>query len=131
MRREALYLQDMVGASKSIENFLSDVDYPAFQASDLVRSAVLQKLTIIGEAVARISKDFQSRYPDVDWADIIGFRNIALHAYFAVDWEVVWITAIEFGSFERVLVDLPRSGAQAILVAIAQSHAKRDHVCVM
>jgi uncharacterized protein with HEPN domain len=25
--------------------------------------------------------------------DIIGFRNIAVHEYFAVIWEIVWATA--------------------------------------
>lgn len=28
-------------------------------------------------------------------ADIIGFRNFAVHAYFAVSWSVVWVTATE------------------------------------
>jgi len=95
MRREELYLQDIVEASRSIEAFIEDVDESDFQGDDLVRSAVLQKLTIIGEASARISKDFQGRHPDVDWASIIGFRNIAVHAYFAVDWNIVWTTATE------------------------------------
>ena len=25
--------------------------------------------------------------------DIVGFRNIAVHAYFSVDWSIVWATA--------------------------------------
>jgi uncharacterized protein with HEPN domain len=95
MRREALYLRDIVDAAQSIAEFLQDVDESEFQASDLVRSAVLQKLTVIGEAATRISKPFQERYPEVDWASIIGFRNIAVHAYFAVDWDIVWATATE------------------------------------
>ena len=95
MRREELYLQDIVEATESIKKFLADIGYASFQESDLVRSAVLQKLTMIGEAAARISKEFQSRHPDVEWADIIAFRNIAVHAYFAVDWDIVWTTATE------------------------------------
>jgi uncharacterized protein with HEPN domain len=95
MRREQLYLQDIVEASRSIEAFIEDVDEKGFQGNDLVRSAVLQKLTIIGEAAARISKDFLERHPEVEWASIIGFRNIAVHAYFAVDWNIVWTTATE------------------------------------
>jgi uncharacterized protein with HEPN domain len=25
----------------------------------------------------------------------VGFRNIAVHAYFAVDWSIVWVTATQ------------------------------------
>ncbi len=56
-------------------------------------SAVLQKLSIIGEAAARVSKDLQNKHPEIEWADIVGFRNIAIHAYFAVDWSIVWTAA--------------------------------------
>jgi uncharacterized protein with HEPN domain len=58
-----------------------------------LRSAVLQKLLIIGEAASRISKRIQERYPLVPWSDIVGFRNIAVHTYFSVDWGIVWTAA--------------------------------------
>jgi uncharacterized protein with HEPN domain len=31
----------------------------------------------------------------VKWEDIVTFRNIAVHAYFAVDWSLVWAAATE------------------------------------
>jgi uncharacterized protein with HEPN domain len=30
------------------------------------------------------------RYDGVSWSRIVGFRNVAVHEYFAVDWVVVW-----------------------------------------
>ena len=54
MRREKLYLTDIVEAADAIQLFLRDVSQDAFLQNDLVRSAVLQKLTIIGEAAARL-----------------------------------------------------------------------------
>ncbi|MXX39698.1 MAG: DUF86 domain-containing protein, partial [Gemmatimonadetes bacterium] len=27
--------------------------------------------------------------------DIIAFRNIAVHAYFSVEWPIVWVTATQ------------------------------------
>ena len=59
------------------------------------RSAVLQKLIVIGEAAAPLQMDFRERHPGVGWADIVGFRNIAVHQYFAVDWSIVWVTATQ------------------------------------
>jgi len=56
---------------------------------------VLHKLTLIGEATRRLSPELLSRYPEADWKAIVGLRNIVAHAYFAVDWSIVWTTATE------------------------------------
>ena len=93
MRREDLYLSDILEAASAIEKFLSGINKDTFTNSDLTRSAVLQKLTIIGEAASRLSKSFKEQHKDIEWADIIAFRNIAVHAYFSVDWSIVWTAA--------------------------------------
>ena len=95
MRREKLYLNDIVEAADAIQLFLRDVSQDAFLQNDLIWSAVLQKLTIIGEAVARLPSELRAHHPDIEWSDIVGFRNIAVHAYFSVDWSIVWVTATQ------------------------------------
>jgi uncharacterized protein with HEPN domain len=95
MRREELYLKDIIEAVEAIRKFLSEVKKSAFLTNDLVRSAVLQKLSVIGEAAARLSLKFRKSHPEIPWEDIIGFRNIAVHAYFAVDWSIVWVSATQ------------------------------------
>jgi uncharacterized protein with HEPN domain len=50
---------------------------------------------IIGEAAARLSADLRERHSEIEWPDIVGFRNIAVHAYFTVDWSIVWVTATQ------------------------------------
>ncbi|PYS75833.1 MAG: hypothetical protein DMF67_03710 [Acidobacteria bacterium] len=52
-------------------------------------------LSDIGEAAARLSADFRERHAEIEWPDIVGFRNIAVHAYFAVDWSIVWVAATQ------------------------------------
>ena len=59
----------------------------------MLRSAVVQKLAIIGEAAARVSEDLKARHAEVPWPKIITFRNILVHAYFGIDWDVVWRAA--------------------------------------
>ncbi len=93
MRREALYLTDIVEATDYIALFIAGMDFDGFSASELVRSAVAQKLGIIGEAAARISMETRDRSRDVPWPQIIAFRNILIHAYFGIDWEEVWRSA--------------------------------------
>lgn len=53
MRTDDLYLADIVQAAESVSQFVAGLDETRFVADDLVRSAVLHKLTVIGEAAAR------------------------------------------------------------------------------
>ena len=77
----------------NIAEFIAGVDFQAFQKSELLRSAVVQKLAIIGEAAARVSEDLKGRHPQVPWPQIVAFRNILVYAYFGIDWDVVWRAA--------------------------------------
>ena len=92
MRRETLYLQDIVEACDLLATFLEGMDASAFMASELHKAAALQKLAVIGEAAARLPQEFRERQPEVEWRDIVAFRNIAVHAYFSVQWDIVWAT---------------------------------------
>jgi uncharacterized protein with HEPN domain len=93
MRREELYLTDIIEAADAIHGFLQKTERSEFLENDLVRSAVLQKLLIIGEAAARLPKEFRDGHAGIPWSDIVAFRNIAVHAYFSVDWKIVWVAA--------------------------------------
>ena len=93
MRHESLYLTDIVEAADHIGEFIAEIDFSTFQKSELLRSAVVQKLAIIGEAAARVSDEVKTQHPQVPWPQIIAFRNILIHAYFGIDWDVVWRAA--------------------------------------
>jgi uncharacterized protein with HEPN domain len=93
MRSEFLYLQDILEAITAIERFLRGVEKSVFLADDMLQSAVLYKLIIIGEATAKISDETKRRHPQTSWKKIVGLRNISAHAYFSVDWEAIWATA--------------------------------------
>ncbi|WP_058868317.1 DUF86 domain-containing protein [Chloracidobacterium thermophilum] len=93
MRPERLYLHDILDACDAVERFLRRTDETAFMQDELIQSAVLQKLIVIGEAAARLPQSFTEQHPEIEWSDMVAFRNIAVHAYFAVDWSIVWVTA--------------------------------------
>jgi uncharacterized protein with HEPN domain len=93
LRRDELFLADMVAAADAISAFVAGSNEAEFIANDLLRSAVLQKLTVIGEAAARLSDGLKQQDPTVPWRDIVAFRNIAVHRYFGIDWSIVWIAA--------------------------------------
>ena len=95
MRPEKLYLTDIVEAAEAIARFIMGESYYEFEQNEMMNSAVLQKLTVIGEAVSRLPKEFTNRFPELPWVDIIGFRNIAVHEYFAIRWDIAWVAASE------------------------------------
>ncbi len=93
MRRERLYLEDIVAASDEIAEFIRGEDYASFEANAVLRSAIVAKLTIIGEAVACLPEELRQRHAGIPWAGIKAFRNVIVHKYFGIDWEEVWRTA--------------------------------------
>ena len=95
MRRSELYLADIIEAADDIAEFVLGLDPDSFAGNKIVRSAVLQKLIVIGEAASRLPSEFRERHPDIEWADIAAFRNRVVHAYFSVEWEIVWVAATE------------------------------------
>jgi uncharacterized protein with HEPN domain len=65
---------------------------------------------MIGEAAARLSANFKDRHPQIEWADIVAFRNIAVHAYFSVNWPIVWVAATEDApALRKQVVQIPAS----------------------
>ena len=93
MRRDELYLRDILDAADAIGRFVAGMPEERFAGAEIVQSAVLQKLTVIGEAAARVSAAFRRQHPQIPWTEIAAFRNIAVHAYFSVNWSIVWTTA--------------------------------------
>ena len=79
MRPERLYLQDILEACNAVARFLRGTTEGLFIRDELIQSAVLQKLIVIGEAAARLPRSFTAQHPEIEWADIVAFRDIAVH----------------------------------------------------
>ena len=54
--------------------------------------ALMKALEIVGEAANHVSQGFRANHAEIEWEDIVGMRNWLVHAYYNVDWEVVWGT---------------------------------------
>ncbi|MBI5248974.1 MAG: DUF86 domain-containing protein [Desulfomonile tiedjei] len=88
-----LYLDDILESCRKIRQFTQDMSFQEFERDVKTQDAVIRNFEVIGEAANRLPEDVKSLYPDVEWAKIIGFRNILIHEYFGVKLETVW-TAI-------------------------------------
>ncbi|MHC1597099.1 MAG: HepT-like ribonuclease domain-containing protein [Methermicoccaceae archaeon] len=90
-----LFLMDILEAIEKIERYTSSLSFEEFAKSEMVIDAVVRNLEIIGEASKRLPEDVRSKYSDIPWKRVVGFRNIVIHGYFDVDLEIVWVIAKE------------------------------------
>lgn len=94
-RGEALYLQDMIDSADIVARFVAGKTLDDLTNDILLQDGLVRRLEILGEAATRLSRPLKERHPSIAWADIVGFRNYAIHAYFSVDLSIVWATAVE------------------------------------
>ncbi|MFB6225536.1 MAG: DUF86 domain-containing protein [Candidatus Paceibacteria bacterium] len=92
-----LYLQDIVEAIYTIEEFTKDIDFQTFCDNKMVFQAVVRNFEIIGEATNNVYPYVEEMHysQEVSYPAIIGMRNHLIHEYFGVIKEVVWETIEE------------------------------------
>lgn len=89
MRFDRDRLLDIAEEIEGIERY-ADRGKEAYDADELIRAWMLQRIQVVGEAVTRLSTEMKDRNPDVPWRRIADMRNLLVHSYFNVDPEVVW-----------------------------------------
>ncbi|MBS3056175.1 MAG: DUF86 domain-containing protein [Candidatus Aenigmarchaeota archaeon] len=92
MKDSRLYLKDILEAIEAIEKFIKDKDFETFRKNDMISSAVIRKLEIIGEASKNIPDDIRKKYPDMPWKDMTGMRDRLIHFYFSIKYDIIWNT---------------------------------------
>jgi uncharacterized protein with HEPN domain len=95
MRRDRQRLYDILEALDSVGKMIAGRTETEFLADETLCYAVAQRLTVVGEAVARLSAEIKERHRSVPWPDIVGLRNILVHEYFGIHWPLVWQTAAD------------------------------------
>ena len=78
-------------AQRVVEN-AHGMTYAQFAIDDWFMSAVIQHLSMIGEACLHLPEDLLSRHPEIPWREIRGMRHVVVHEYFRVDPEIMWNT---------------------------------------
>ena len=87
---DKIRLQHILDAIAEIEEYLLEVDFAEFMQNSMMRFACIKQMEIIGEAGNHISDETKANFSIVEWAQIIGMRNVFVHEYFGVDSGLVW-----------------------------------------
>ncbi|MFM2224955.1 MAG: hypothetical protein RJA07_1157 [Bacteroidota bacterium] len=89
-RDDDLLLGDMLEAAESIFLFVGDMNYETFIADKKTVDAVVRNFEILGEASKYISDKLKKENPLIEWREMSDFRNVLIHEYFGIDYEILW-----------------------------------------
>jgi len=90
-------LDDILEQCNRIVACTSAIDFDTFAKDYISNSAVIRFIEIIGEAARNIlylREDISSEFPDVPWKKLVKMRNLAIHDYPSVDFQIIWDTAV-------------------------------------
>ncbi|QID32346.1 HepT-like ribonuclease domain-containing protein [Pampinifervens florentissimum] len=84
------YIKDILQECEFVRKYTQGIEYEDFLESDLLRHAVVRALEVIGEAVKNLPNELLEKYPQIEWKRVKGMRDRLAHAYFGVDYELLW-----------------------------------------
>lgn len=70
--------------------YTANITIEDFISNKKTKDAVVRNFEIIGEAANKLSKAIRENNPSLDWQGLIGFRNLLVHDYFGIDYNIVW-----------------------------------------
>jgi uncharacterized protein with HEPN domain len=87
---DKIRIQHVLDAIQEIEIYLSTADLSIFLENSMMRFACIKQMEIVGEASKHITEELKSQFPEIEWSQIIGMRNVFAHEYFGIDSSLVW-----------------------------------------
>ncbi|MEB3174439.1 MAG: DUF86 domain-containing protein [Cyanobacteriota bacterium] len=90
MNRDKAYLLDIARFAETILQLTAEMDEKQFQADLRTQLAVSYELSVLGEAVKRLSLEFRQSYPEIPWRSMAGMRDKLIHDYDGVLVERIW-----------------------------------------
>jgi len=86
-------LRHMMDAALEIRQYVQSATREELNRDPKLVHSLVHLFEIIGEAATQVSDELKEEFPDIPWFIIIGMRNRLIHAYFAIDLNVVWSTS--------------------------------------
>ena len=91
MKNDKTYIANILDSIQKVEEFVKETSKEDFLNNQMMQSATILQLALIGEEANKIGKETKSKI-DLAWKEIIGFRNMAFHEYMNLELNIVWDT---------------------------------------
>jgi uncharacterized protein with HEPN domain len=90
MLRDNESLIDIERAARRVLRYTDNISRVELEVNDEKLSAILYQIAVIGEATKRLSQDLRQQHPEIPWREIAGMRDMLIHKYDQVDFDVIW-----------------------------------------
>jgi uncharacterized protein with HEPN domain len=90
MNRDESYLLDIEKLCQTIFRLTYNMTEAEFYNDERTQLAILYEITIIGEVVKRLSKEFRDIHSEIEWRQIAGMRDRLVHDYDEVRLSLIW-----------------------------------------
>ncbi len=88
-------LQHMLEAAQEAIEFAQGATREDLESNRMLAHAVVRCLGVVGEAARQVSPETRDKHPEIPWQDMIGMRNRLVHAYYDINYDIVWQTVNE------------------------------------
>ena len=89
-RDDDLLISDMIECCEKIFDYIKGMDFEKFIDDSKTVDAVIRNFEVLGEASRFISTEVKSENPLVEWRKISDFRNVLIHDYFGINYQIMW-----------------------------------------
>jgi uncharacterized protein with HEPN domain len=87
---DGLYLAHMLDLARKASEKIRGKSRAEYDANEDLQIILEHLIQTIGEAAGRVSPETRLKHPQVPWKQIIGIRNVIVHDYMDVDYDVLW-----------------------------------------
>jgi uncharacterized protein with HEPN domain len=84
------YLQHILDELHFLSTQALGLSEEQFRADETLKRAFVRSLEIIGEATKQLPTDFRTKHSQIEWRAIARMRDLLIHHYFGVDYQIVW-----------------------------------------
>ena len=90
-KRDAdLLIRDMLQCCFQIFEYTKGIGFTDFVNDRKTVDAVIRNFEVMGEASKRIPEALQLANPQIEWKRISDVRNVLIHEYFGINYNIVW-----------------------------------------
>lgn len=90
IKNDNYYKSIIINDINKILQYTNNISYEEFADNEQLIDAVLFRLVQIVENIKKLSESFKLSHKEVEWNEIIGFRNRIVHDYGRTDYSIVY-----------------------------------------